>query len=169
MRRPAAGEYHPYFEHYINLTRGVDFLQNIQDSGDQLVNTLNELGGEKGDFTYEKGKWTIKQMLQHIIDTEMVFTYRAVSIARGDISTKLPGFEQNEWAEVASVKNQSLKDLVETFTAQRQFIGRTFRSFSQEDLDKIGNTNGSPCNALSLGFMIAGHCFHHTNILKERY
>lgn len=168
MRRPAEGEFHPYYSHYIDLTRGVDFLQNLQDSGDRLINIINELGNDKADYAYDEGKWTVKEMLQHIIDADLVFIYRAISIARAD-KTKLPGFEQDDWASYVNLDKVSLSDLIDDFTLLRRYIIRSFKNLRQEDLDQIGNANGSDTSALSIAFIIAGHSFHHSNVLQERY
>lgn len=168
MRRPKEGEYHEYYSLYIDLTRGADLLQNLQDSGDRLINLLNEKGLDKGDFSYEKGKWTIKQLLRHIIDTDLVFIYRIVAIARKDKSP-LPGYEQDNWAENASLENIELNDLMEEFTLLRRFIIRTIKGLGDDDLDQLGTASGNPSSSLAIAYMIAGHSFHHCNILEERY
>ncbi len=168
MRRPKEGEFNEFYSHYIGLTRGADLLQNIQDSGDRLINILNEIGAEKGNYSYEKGKWTVKQLLRHIIDADFVFLYRLVAIARKDKS-HLPGYEQNDWAENASVENIDLTELMEEFTLLRRLIIRAVKGLREEDLNEIGTASDSPTSALALGFMIAGHSFHHCNILQERY
>lgn len=168
MRRPKEGESHDFYSHYIGLTRGADLLQNIQDSGDRLINILNDIGMDKENYSYEKGKWTIKQLLKHIIDCDLVFLYRTVCIARGD-KNNLPGFEQNDWAENANLENINLTELMEEFTLLRRLVIRTFKGLNESDLDQIGNANGSPTSALALGYILAGHSFHHCNILQERY
>lgn len=168
MRRPNPTEYHPFYANYVDLTRGADLLQNLQDSGDRLVNMLNEIGPKKENYSYGEGKWTVKQMLRHIIDSDLVFFYRTIAIARKD-KTSLPGYEQNDWAENAIVDEISLSDLIEEFTLLRRLILRNIKSLRQEDLDQIGNANGNPTSALAIGFIIAGHSFHHCNILQERY
>tara|TARA_R110002072_G_scaffold48099_1_gene131582 strand:- start:3834 stop:4343 length:510 start_codon:yes stop_codon:yes gene_type:complete len=168
MKRPSESEYHPFYKNYIELTRGADLLQNLQDSGDRLINILNEMGSEKENYSYSEGKWTLKQMLRHIIDCDLVFIYRAISISRKD-KNPLPGFDQNEWAENANLENISLAELIDDFTLLRRFIIRNIKGLREEDLDQIGNTNGSPSSARAIGFIIAGHSFHHCNILQERY
>lgn len=168
MRRPKTEESHEFYSGYIGLTRGADLLQNLQDSGDRLINILNELGMEKENYSYENGKWTVKQLLRHIIDSDLVFIYRTLSIARGD-NGNLPGYEQNDWAENANVDNISLTELMEEFTLLRRFVIRTFKGLKEHDLDQMGNANGSPTSALAIGFILAGHSFHHCNILQERY
>lgn len=168
MRRPKTEESHEFYSGYIGLTRGADLLQNLQDSGDRLINILNELGEEKENYSYEKGKWTVKQMLRHIIDSDLVFTYRALTIARGD-KGNLPGYEQNDWADIADIENISLAELMEEFTLLRRFAIRTFKGLREVDLNQMGNANGSPTSTLALGFILAGHSFHHCNILQERY
>ena len=168
MRRPEPGEHHPYYDNYIDLTRGANLLQNLQDSGDRLVNLCHELGNDKANYSYAPGKWTVKQMLRHIIDADMVFIYRAVTIARND-RTNLPGFDENDWAKNADVSKISLDELIEEFTLLRRFIIRTFKGLGEDELDRKGNANGSDTTVLSIGFILAGHSFHHANILQERY
>ncbi|MGB0177015.1 MAG: DinB family protein [Owenweeksia sp.] len=168
MRRPEAGEYGAFYKGYIDLTRGTGLLQNLQDSGNSLLNTLQGLIPDKTDYAYAEGKWTVKQMLRHIIDCDVVFLYRAIHIARGG-EANLPGFDENLWAENASVEKQDMENLVEDFRLLRNFIINTYRGFTPEMLNASGTANNLPLSVLAQGFIIAGHTFHHSIILKERY
>ncbi len=168
MRRPVSDEYELFYEGYVNLTRGSDLLQNLQDSGDSLLRTLETMPPEKADFAYAEGKWTVKQMLRHILDTDTVFLYRALHFARAG-EAELPGFDENAWARKARVDHQSLKTLTEDFRLLRNLTINTYRSFDEATLDQRGKANGGSFSVLAMGFITAGHTFHHIHILKERY
>ena len=168
MRRPEPGEYGAFYQGYIDLTRGSDLLQNLQDSGDSLLNTLQNMVPAKSDYTYAKGKWTVKQVLRHIIDCDTVFLYRALHISREN-KVNLPGFNENLWAENALVEKQNTESLMEDFRLLRNLIINTYRSFSTYMLNTKGTANNFPLSVLAQAFIIAGHTFHHTIILKERY
>lgn len=168
MRRPLEGEFHPYYEHYINLTEGVDFINSIHLSTQQMVEFIESVPSDKEDYAYEEEKWTIKQLVKHLIDSDLVFIYRAITIARND-KAMLPGYEQNDWAEVVDLTNTNIKELKEEFLALRQFIVSSLGKLKHEDLNRIGNANNSPVTPLSTAFIIAGHTVHHLNVLKERY
>lgn len=168
MHRPEPGEYGAFYEGYINLTRGADVLQNLQDSSDSFINTLHQMLPAKGDYAYAPGKWTVKEVIRHLIDTDVVFLYRALHIARGG-KDDLPGFDENDWARRTPLNDQKAEDLLEDFRLLRNFTINTFHSFSTDMLNAKGTANQLPLTTLAQGFIMAGHTFHHTTILKERY
>lgn len=168
MRRPEPGEYAPYYEGYVSRTRGANHLQNLRDSADDLVHFLENLPAEKWNYAYAPGKWTVSQMIQHIIDCDMVFIYRALWIARtgGGI---LPGMDQDEWVEAASQTERKPQELMDEYISLRNFIISTFKSFTEKDMEKAGNASEKDVVVNSIAYIIAGHTFHHLAILKERY
>ena len=168
MRRPEPGEYGSFYQGYVELTRGTDLLQNLQDSGDSLLHTLQDLAPSKSDYAYAEGKWTVKQMLRHVIDTDTVFLFRALYVARGG-EENLPGFDENAWAQNTPMQNQSLEGLMEDFRLLRNFTINTYRTFSEDSLNLKGTANNLPISVLAQGFVTAGHTYHHTTILKQRY
>ena len=168
MKRPEPGEYAPYFDAYISRTRGANFLQNLRDSADDLVHFLENLPAEKWSYAYEEGKWTINQMVQHLIDCDLVFTYRALWLARTGGDT-LSGFDHDAWAKSTKPSDRKPSELISEFIALRNYIISTFKSFSESEMRIRGNVSGRDTLVNSIAFIIAGHTFHHLAILKERY
>lgn len=168
MRRPQSGEYGEYYQHYIDLTRGSNNLQNLEDSANTLINYLENLAPERRDYSYDEGKWTIHQMIQHIMDCDMVFTSRALWIARGG-ETTLPGFDQNNWAETSMDALTEWDELITQFKNLRAYSISLYRSFPEKLLDNAAQVSGYNTTIRSLAFITAGHTFHHLDILKTRY
>jgi hypothetical protein len=139
--------------------------QNALTQAEQVLPRLPE---SKADHRYAEGKWTVKEKLQHVIDTERIMAYRALTIARED-TTPLPGFDENSYAQTANVAHRSLKDLGDELIAVRKTTLYLFRSFDQTAFGRIGQANKNPVSVLGLAYIIAGHQRHHFAILQERY
>ncbi len=138
-------------------------------NGRQFRKVLAAIPRKKIDYAYAEGKWTIREMLQHVIDCERVFAYRALRFSRMD-STSLPGFDEQLWGAHAGGSQRRWKDLLEEFKAVRQTTEYLFdRSLSDEQLRFTGHANGRPQNAFTIGFVLSGHVAHHINLLRERY
>ncbi|MDR3712015.1 MAG: DinB family protein [Puia sp.] len=159
-----------FYLRYIGIVREEDVLKALKKNTRMAKKMLRDIPRKKIDFAYAEGKWTIKEILQHLIDAERVFTYRALSFARKD-TTPLPGFDENNWASAVSprVASRKWKDLVEEFSTLRESTESLFKSFNQEELRTVGVASGHPLNALALGFIIAGHFAHHAGVIKDRY
>jgi hypothetical protein len=157
-----------FYRGYINLIKEEDFREAIRRNTKQFRKFLEKIPRKKYDFAYGEGKWTIREMLQHIIDSERVFTYRALTFSRKDASP-LPGFDEGPWAAQAGAATRRWKDLLEEFSAVRTATDYLYGSLSDEQLRFTGNANGRPQNAFTLGFIIPGHVAHHMKILQERY
>lgn len=168
MRRPEQGEYGDFYKGYIDRTRGADFLQNLEDSGSMLLDLLEDLPHEKQHYAYAEGKWSVAQMLRHIIDTDLVFTYRALWLARTG-GGNLQGYDHNQWAESSLKCQLNWEDLVAEFRNLRNFSISLFHSFPDTTLDTQGEVNGYTTNLRSIPFIMAGHTFHHLQVLKEKY
>lgn len=168
MRRPQPGEYGDFYQSYIERTRGADFLQNLEDSGSMLLEFLKELPEDKRHYAYAPGKWTVIQMLRHIIDTDLVFTYRALWLARTG-SAELEGYDHNAWADSSMEAHMDWGDLISEFRNLRNFSISLFHSFPQDMLDQQGSINGYTTSLRSIPFIMAGHTFHHLQVLKDRY
>lgn len=168
MPRPKAGEYGAFFQRYIDIPVGEDAATVLADSLEPLKIFLESLPEEKAGYAYAPGKWTLKQLLQHMIDTERVFNYRAMAISRGE-KQSLPGFDENLFADNATASNRSLKDLTEEFLLVRQSSILLFRHMTGEGLMRMGTASNHPINANSIAFITAGHSQHHINIIKEKY
>lgn len=157
-----------YFDRYINLTEDVTLLEVLDISLSELENAPVEKWKALGEKVYAPGKWTIKDLLQHCIDTERVFVYRITSFARGD-KQKMLSFDEDEFAKNALANRRSVDDLLEEFILIRKATILMFKSFTPEMLHQVGyGFYGEYC-PLSLGFMIAGHQRWHFGILEERY
>ncbi|MEM6726819.1 MAG: DinB family protein [Bacteroidota bacterium] len=168
MSRPTAGEYNIYYDAFINLVPEgmlVDLLRKTQDDTQQW---LNGVDNAKGDFAYAEGKWTIKEVIMHLIDTEQIFLTRALRIARND-QTPNPGFDQNNYVDAIDLSDRSLLSLQKEFQAMRHLTIARFEQFQKTDLLKTGIASNSTISVRALGYIIMGHEIHHRNVLQERY
>lgn len=163
-------EYDPYFEQYIQLVtkEGKSILQNMQDSQIEFENILRNLPKDKHEFAYAEGKWTMKQLIQHIIDTERIFCYRALCFARND-TTSLPGFDQDIFVDNGNANQLNYTDLLDEMETLRKSTIQLYKSFSDEALLRIGVASGNKMSVRALGYLFSGHQMHHLNIVKERY
>lgn len=158
-----------YFDRYINLSDDLDYIQVLEISLKELENAPVEKWKALGEKVYAPGKWTVKDLLQHCIDTERVFTYRITAIARGDKQQMLP-FEEDDYAKNALANRRSVDDLMEEAILLRKATLAMFKSFTLEMLHQVGRGfNGEEYCPLSLAFMLGGHQRWHLGILEERY
>ena len=167
-KRPAANEAAPYYHRYINQVSSNHLLTALENGKANTVEFWETISTDKWDFRYADDKWTIKEVVLHVIDTERVMAYRALRIGRGD-NTPMPGFDQNLFAPNSNAANRSPKSLIEEYQSVRDATLALFRSFDENALSKMGNASGSDVSALALGYIIAGHEIHHNKVLKERY
>lgn len=161
-------EYNPYYKRYIDLVDNL-LLQEVLAKG--LASTqsfFDSLPPEKWIYRYAEGKWTPKDILQHITDTERVFAYRALYFARCS-NAELKGFDENLFAENALATNRSVDELLSEYLAVRTATICLFKNFNLNQLKQIGMANGSNMSVAALGFVICGHEIHHCNIITERY
>jgi hypothetical protein len=168
MARPVPSDYPVFFESYIKLVTEEELLPAMRLSLEEMVDFLDGIDPDKADHRYAEGKWTVKELLQHIIDTERIFSYRALCFARGE-KQSLPGFDENVYASNADVSGKSLKELKEELLIVRESVYMMFRGFNREMLDRVGTSNNNQVKVNAIGYMIIGHVRHHFNILKERY
>ena len=156
------------FLNYIGKAPDTDVVKAIRQNTKAFEKLLKDIPRKKRNHAYAEGKWTIKESLQHIIDAERVFAYRALRVARLD-ATPMPGFDENEWAAAANKINRKWNDLVEEFKTVRAATVALFESLGEPELLFAGVASNHPINALALGYVIAGHAQHHIGIIKERY
>ena len=168
MARPSATEYGSFHQTYINYTSGKDYSILVQQYQERIVESWNAIPTEKINFAYAPDKWTIKQMLQHVIDTERIFAYRALAIARKEPAS-LIGFDENEYAKNATAAHRNWKEMIAEWKTVRQSTNMLFASFTEEDLKQKGTASDSPISVNAIGFIIFGHALHHLHVLKERY
>jgi uncharacterized damage-inducible protein DinB len=169
INKPAEGEFAPYTIMYIGLLpddgRVLWHLQENLDSTSRFISSLSE---EKLAHRYAEGKWTIKEILAHIIDDERIFTYRALRFARND-KTELPGFDQDDFARYSGANERSVADLLAEFATVRHSTIALFNSFTDEALLRSGVASGNIMSVRAAAYHIAGHELRHINIIKERY
>tara|TARA_R110002096_G_scaffold118813_5_gene257244 strand:+ start:348 stop:857 length:510 start_codon:yes stop_codon:yes gene_type:complete len=163
-------EYAPYFEQYMQLVtkEGKSIIENMQDSQIEFDTILRNLPKEKHTFSYAEGKWTLKELIQHSIDTERVFCYRALCFARND-KTSLPGFDQDIFVDNGNANQLEFSDLLDEMSTLRKSTIQLYKSFSEEALLRIGVASGNKISVRALGYLFSGHQIHHLNIVKERY
>lgn len=157
-----------YFDRYISCVPDIDLTDALSIYGYEMINAEKRTLSQIGHNVYAPGKWTIRDILQHLIDTERIFSYRALRIARYD-QTPLAGFDENEYVKNAHASGRKLNDLIEEFDIVRQSTTLLYKSFNEEDLIREGYIFKSNISVLALGFTIAGHVMHHMNVIKERY
>ncbi|MHA4811265.1 DinB family protein [Flavitalea flava] len=158
----------PFHANYIQLIKETDILKGLEKNTTQIFKLLKKIPHKKIDYAYAEGKWTIREVVQHLIDAERVFGYRALSFSRKD-SSPLPGFDENTWAVHAGAASRKWDELVKEYKSVRKSTEWLFHSFSEDQLRFAGEANGQPLNALAIGFIIPGHVAHHIKIIKERY
>lgn len=163
-------EYASYFEQYIKLVSKEDksIIENLQESQIEFDDLLRSLSKDKHNFSYAEGKWTLKELIQHIIDTERVFCYRALCFARND-KTELPGFDQDIFVDNVDANSRDFYDLLDEMDNLRKGSIILFKSFSDEALLRIGVASKNKMSVRALGYLFSGHQKHHLNIVKERY
>jgi hypothetical protein len=166
--RPEAGDYAPYYENYIKLIEGDDILKILNDQSKRTQDILNSFSEHKGNFRYADGKWTVKEVVGHLLDTERVFAYRALCIARGE-KKSLPGYEQDDYVKEGNFNGRELFELNYDFRLLRESNLLLFRSFTPEIMKRKGFANENSITVLALLFIIAGHEKHHMKVLREKY
>lgn len=161
-------EYSEYYGYYIKLNPAESILEGLENQMNETISFFNSITAEKLDYQYEKGKWTPKDILQHIIDTERIFTYRALCFSRND-KTQLPGYDENDFATKANASNRAIIDLIEEYKLVKQATIMLFKSFDLEMLQQIGVANHTEISVRAIGYILPGHEIHHLNVIKERY
>ncbi len=161
-------EYEGYFEAYIGILRNTHLFEDLEISIHEFIRFVQNIPLDKFDYRYAEGKWTIKDIIQHLIDSERVFSYRALRFSRND-KTPLPGFDENAFVENTNANTRSIQELLSEFAIVRQSTLSLFRSFTQEQLKMIGTASEKQLSVRALGFIIIGHLKHHQKVYQERY
>jgi hypothetical protein len=157
-----------FFHRYISLVEEIKLERALEIYGPEIFAEHRKKLIELSDFAYSEGKWTIKQILQHCIDTERIFQYRALRLSRKD-ATPLPGFNENDYAANVNVSHRTVDDLLDEWQIVRLSTVKVFENLEEDVLLFNGTASNFTVNALAFGFTICGHAIHHLNILKERY
>lgn len=163
-----SGEFAPYYKTYIDKVGPSDLMAALKSSSEEVVRFFQTIPLEKQDYAYATGKWTIKEVLQHIMDTERVFAYRALRFSRND-KTPLQGFDENAFVPECFANTRTMKSLLDEYEKARCSNLAMFASFSQDVLARAGEANGSIMSVRALGFVMVGHEKHHCEVVKSRY
>jgi hypothetical protein len=158
----------PFYDTYIKAVAEDNLISALKKSSKQFQKTVKKISRKKVDYAYAEGKWTIRELIQHMIDAERVFAYRALTFARKD-ATPLPGFDENSWALNSRAAKRDWDDMIEEFINLRRSNQALFSSLDDDQLLASGQSNNNHINVVGLGFVVAGHVNHHLRILKERY
>ncbi len=166
MNRPQIQEYPEWGLQYISKVEGnaIAILEEQVTDFTDFINSLTEIA----DYAYAPGKWTIKEMMGHIIDTERILVFRLMSFARGE-KAALPGFEEDDYVTNAHFPDRSLASFSEEFILLRKSNLFLINSLNERELDTIGNANGKSMSVRALVYVLAGHIIHHVGVIKERY
>ncbi|WP_299122849.1 DinB family protein [uncultured Winogradskyella sp.] len=161
-------EFNTYYKSYIDSSSNINIVKGLKQNLDSVVAFYSAIPAQKHDFAYAEGKWTIKDILLHIIDTERIFTYRALRIARQD-KTALVGFDQDDYVVSAKASSRSLKNILEEYKIVRQASIALYSSFDTSASEQIGEASGYPISVRAIGYVLTGHENHHNQVIEERY
>ena len=168
IARPEPGEYAPYYDRYISLIAGTDILGTLDAQRRQMMLLLSGRDESDGDFRYAPDKWNAKEVLGHVCDTERIFAYRALRIARGD-RTPIEGFEQDDYVKNGPFVNAPIAEIVEDYIAVRRATLTLLRNLDEAAWTRCGVANKNAVSVRALAYTIAGHEVHHRRILEGKY
>ena len=166
--KPAPTEHAPEFSNYVALVAEGDIIQTLERQIENSLSLLRTVPSDKGNFRYAPDKWSVKQLLGHLIDSERIFSYRALSFARND-QAPLPGYEQNDYVREADFDSRNLADMVEEYATVRRATIQLFRPLNETEWLRHGKANENDVSVRALAYIIAGHELHHMDVLRTRY
>ena len=166
--RPAGNEYGPYWETYISLVSEIDVLPILEQQAAELRGIASRVSSDRETFRYAAGKWSVRQVVGHLSDTDRVFGFRAFCFSRGE-QQPLPGFDQDDYMKLATFDDRPLARLVDEFASVRDSNLAVLRTLSEADLNRIGTASGHRVSVRALMYMMAGHVRHHLALFIERY
>lgn len=168
VARPDSREYAPYYARYVDLVPDGDVLDILERQLDEILELLSGITPERAGYRYAVGKWSIKEVIGHVMDVERVFVYRALRFARND-TTPLPGFEQDDYVAVGNYDLRPLADIGGEYRTVRAASIAFFQSLDPETAMRRGVASGVEFSVRTIPYILAGHERHHLNILRERY
>jgi uncharacterized damage-inducible protein DinB len=168
IQRPDSDEFAPFYANYVNGVPIGDIVDVLKRQAADLRTLLQEVNGERAEYRYAPGKWSVKEVLGHVNDSERIFAYRALRISRGD-ATPLATFDQDTYVANAQFGRRSPASLLAEFEAVRAATVSLFDAMTDEESRRAGTASSAPVTARALAFIAAGHELHHTRILRERY
>lgn len=165
---PASSEYVHFYSDYVGLVEKGNIINTLNTQMHEIYTLINSVPGDKAFYTYEPGKWTLKEVIGHMIETERVFSYRALALSRGE-QQALPSMEQDEYMEENNYNSRTLANLSNEYLAVRVSTIHLFSNMTKAMISKSGVASGFEFTVRSLAFIIAGHERHHINVIKEKY
>ncbi len=168
LKQLERNEYASYYQPYVDLVPEGDLIHSLSRQMEETVAFLKDITDAQGEFRYAEGKWSIKEVIGHMIDTERIMAYRLLAIARGE-RNNLPGFDEEEYVQQASFTKQSVEELIQSFSIVRQSTIVLLKSLASEEWLHWGSANNFDTTVRALAVIIAGHELHHIQIIKERY
>jgi uncharacterized damage-inducible protein DinB len=166
-RRLAKGKFDEYYKKYVSKVKG-DPMEYLKKQEKELAELLKKVNKKNLEYAYAEGKWSLKEVLVHMIDSEQIFAYRALAIARGE-KKALPGYDQNKYIKNANLEHITKKQIAENFKSIRKSSMFLFDTFGPEDWVRVGKANGSETSASAIPYIIGGHAKHHMDIIKKKY
>ena len=158
----------PFYHKYISFVSENDLDSAFKKHQADFISLLKKISSDQWDHRYAEGKWSVKELVQHVIDAERIFCYRALRFARKD-KTELHGFDEGKFAAASKADKRTREDLLDELATVQKSSAQLFASFDEDQLDQQGTANGSSVYVKALGYIITGHALHHQNILTERY
>lgn len=166
--RPAAGEFAPYYQGYVDEAKGADLVEEMERQAVAWATMLKDTPEARGGYRYAAGKWSLREVVLHVIDAERVFAFRMLWFARAS-GTELPGFDENAWVPTSAAEERTIADLAAEFLATRRATIAMIKPLQDAAMMRRGKANGKEISARALAWIIAGHAAHHEKVLKERY
>ena len=166
--KPALTEHAPEFSNYVALVGEGDIIQTLERQIENSLSLLRTIPSDKANLRYAPEKWSVRELLGHLIDSERIFSYRALRFARND-QTPLPGYEQNDYVRNADFDNRDLGEMAEEFATVRRATVQLFRPLNETEWMRRGKANENDVSVRALAYIIAGHELHHMEVLRTRY
>lgn len=163
-----SSEYNSYYEHYISVVGDIDLMTSLKEGLTFLTEFISNIPDNKLSYVYAKDKWSIAEILMHLVDSERVFQHRALRFARND-KTPVPGFDQDFYVPSSRANFRNKESILNEFAVVRQSTIALFDSFNDEELTRSGIASDSNMSVRALGFVICGHLKHHANIIQNKY
>jgi uncharacterized damage-inducible protein DinB len=168
IARPTEGTFPTYMGNYIKLVKGESIFEELYSEHIETMELLTSVDEDTLQYRYAEGKWNLREIAQHVMDSERIFCYRALRFSRND-QTPLPGFDENTYAANSFASRRDINDMVREMSVVRAATVELFKSFTDEMLDKKGTANGKEISVRALLYAIVGHEMHHRNIIEDRY
>lgn len=168
MERPSPQEMPPFYHRYVDRVEGYDLFAGLEASFTEALRTFHSITEEQSLHRYAPGKWSIRELVQHLLDCDRIFAYRSLRIARGD-GTPMPGFDEDAYAAASNADARPWHELVNEWEHHRRSLRHLFRSFDATALARTGTANNGTISVRAMGWITAGHTLHHLHILHERY